>query len=138
MAAADAMQSRRCRPPRAESLRSESRPAGFHRCVQPAWSPAMTSRRLVLSVLCLVPASLAFGADWPQFRGTAVSGLSAETDLPSQWSTDKNVAWKAKVAGAAWSSPVVWGDKVFLTTAVSAGGRGEAPRAEAPKQDDAK
>lgn len=65
--------------------------------------------------------------DWPQFRGAAVSGLSSETKLPAEWSADKGVAWKAKIEGAAWSSPIVWGDKVFVTTAVAEGRGGAAP-----------
>jgi len=60
-----------------------------------------------------------WGGDWPQFRGPDGTGLSPEEKLPAEWAKDKNVLWKAKVPGYAWSSPVVWGDKVFVTTAVS-------------------
>src|SRR5262245_42852386 len=58
-------------------------------------------------------------ADWPQFRGPNGSATTAETGLPVEWGTDKNVAWKADVPGYGWSSPIVWGDKVVVTTAVS-------------------
>lgn len=58
-------------------------------------------------------------ADWPQFRGPGGSATATETNLPEEWSTSKNVAWKVKVPGYGWSSPIVWGDKVFVTTAVS-------------------
>jgi outer membrane protein assembly factor BamB len=80
-------------------------------------------RRLVLSAV--LPALLAAGpglADthWPQFRGSH-GGVAEGVDLPTSWDTTKNVAWSTKVPGKAWSSPVVWGDKVFVTTAVSAG-----------------
>ena len=44
---------------------------------------------------------------------------AAAKHLPAEWSTDKNVAWKAKLPGYGWSSPITWGDKVFVTTAVS-------------------
>jgi outer membrane protein assembly factor BamB len=59
------------------------------------------------------------GDDWPQFRGPSGSATSAEKPLPVKWSADTNVAWKAKLPGYGWSSPIVCGDKVFLTTAVT-------------------
>jgi outer membrane protein assembly factor BamB len=66
-----------------------------------------------------LPTSVGAG-DWPQFRGFNGSAISAETHLPSAWSADQNVAWKAQVPGYGWSAPIVWGDRVFITTAVSA------------------
>src|SRR5207237_4739613 len=59
------------------------------------------------------------GGEWPQFRGPGGTGVSEETALPLEWGEGKNVAWKVKVPGFGWASPVVWGDRVFLTTAVS-------------------
>ena len=56
-------------------------------------------------------------ANWPQFRGPQANGLSPSKTLPTEWSADKNIAWTADVPGLGWSSPVVWGDKIFLTTA---------------------
>ena len=56
--------------------------------------------------------------NWPQWRGPAGQGVSAETDLPSQWSGTENVAWKTAIPGRGHSSPIVWGKRVFLTTAV--------------------
>ncbi len=72
--------------------------------------------------LVLLPAAARAG-EWPQFRGPHSDGVAAEAALPAQWGAGKNVAWKAKVPGVAWSSPVVWGDKVFVTTAVTANQR---------------
>jgi outer membrane protein assembly factor BamB len=69
-------------------------------------------------------------ADWPQFRGPNGSATSAEAHLPTEWGADKNIDWKVNLPGYGWSSPVVWGDKVFVTTAVTdkqvkpGGGRG--------------
>ena len=68
--------------------------------------------------LALLPAAVR-ADDWPGFRGQGGCGVSAETGLPARWGAEENVAWKAKVPGYGWSSPVVWGDKVFVTTAVS-------------------
>jgi outer membrane protein assembly factor BamB len=56
--------------------------------------------------------------DWPQFRGPGGQGQSPERGLPIEWSESKNVAWKTAVPGRGWSSPVVAGGRVWLTTAV--------------------
>jgi outer membrane protein assembly factor BamB len=66
---------------------------------------------------CLAAAALA--DDWPEFRGPNGSAVSADKQLPAEWGRDSNVAWKVKLHGYGWSSPVVWGDRVFVTTAVS-------------------
>jgi hypothetical protein len=55
--------------------------------------------------------------DWPQFRGPTGQGHSAERGLPIEWSESKNIVWKVPVAGRAWSSPVIQGDRIWLTTA---------------------
>ena len=59
--------------------------------------------------------------NWPQWRGPGSNGVSAEKSLPSEWSTEKNILWKVAIPGRGRSSPVVWGDRVFLTTDVEAG-----------------
>jgi outer membrane protein assembly factor BamB len=56
--------------------------------------------------------------EWPQFRGPGGQGHSAETGLPVEWNETRNVAWKTKLPGLGWSSPVVAGGKVWITTAV--------------------
>lgn len=68
---------------------------------------------------CLVLAfvSLVFlGADWPNFRGPAATATSADSNTPTHWSSVANVAWKTALPGAGDSSPITWGDKVFVTT----------------------
>lgn len=60
-------------------------------------------------------------ADWPQFRGPNANGIVTETKLPTEWSPEKNVAWKISLPGVAWSCPIVVGDKIFVTTAVADG-----------------
>ena len=64
---------------------------------------------------------------WPQFRG-ASAGVVEDSILPSTWSATENVAWTLEIPGRVWSSPIVWGDRVFITSAV--GGAG----AEKPKK----
>jgi len=59
--------------------------------------------------------------NWPQFRGPGSQGRSAEVPLPLQWSATQNVRWKAAIPGESWSSPIVWGDRVFVTTATESG-----------------
>jgi outer membrane protein assembly factor BamB len=59
--------------------------------------------------------------NWPRFRGPTGQGLSAEKGLPLRWTSTSNVVWKAAVPGEGWSSPVVWGDRVFVTTATDGG-----------------
>ena len=63
----------------------------------------------------------AWAQNWPSFRGPAASGNSDKQNLPLQWDAQKgtNVRWKTPIAGLAHSSPIVWGDRVFVTTAVS-------------------
>jgi outer membrane protein assembly factor BamB len=60
---------------------------------------------------------------WPAFRGGDRAGVAEAATLPAAWDPATNVAWKADVPGRGWSSPVVWGDRVFLTTAVSSARR---------------
>lgn len=77
---------------------------------------------LALLVTPLVPAAPApIDQTWPQFRGHAGRGVSAIDTLPTKWSTSINVAWSAGVDGRGWSSPIVWGDQVIVTSAVGAG-----------------
>src|SRR6266498_3685029 len=58
---------------------------------------------------------------WPQFRGPGARGISDNARLPLTWSDIENVAWKRPVRGSGWSSPVVWGNKIFLTSVESEG-----------------
>src|SRR5688500_12447161 len=60
-------------------------------------------------------------ANWPQFRGPGAMGVADNPGLPDRWSTNENVAWKIEVPGRGWSSPIVWGERVFLTTVTSEG-----------------
>ncbi len=59
--------------------------------------------------------------DWPEFRGPAGQGHSAERNLPLTWSETNNVKWKAAIPGKGWSSPAIQGDRIWLTTATEDG-----------------
>jgi len=73
------------------------------------------------ALLVLLDASV-HGEDWPQFRGPTGQGHSSERGLPLDWSESRNVMWKTPVPGRGWSSPVVAGGRVWLTTSVTANG----------------
>lgn len=77
---------------------------------------------LPLTAALAIPA-LAAGADpaWPQYRGPESNPVGTHAKLPSQWSKTSNVEWSAAIPGRGWSSPVVTGGKVFLTTVVTEG-----------------
>lgn len=65
-------------------------------------------------------------ADWPQFRGNG-SGVSTEKEVPTEWAADKNVLWKTKIPGVGWSQPIIAGDKIFVTTAVTENQKNPSP-----------
>lgn len=76
---------------------------------------------LRLQGLLLVATATLNAENWPQFRGPTGQGLSRETRLPLKWSPTENIAWRTELAGQSWSSPIVWGDYVFVTTATDGG-----------------
>lgn len=84
--------------------------------------------RLAWSVLLLlVPAAAQTKVgNWPSFRGAHAAGVADGQNLPDLWDAEKgiNIKWKARIPGLAHSSPIVWGDRIFVTTAIS--GRGKA------------
>lgn len=73
---------------------------------------------LYLLILATVRVCGVSAEDWPQFRGPTGQGHSSERGLPLEWSETKNIAWKAPVPGDGWSSPVVAGGRVWLTTSI--------------------
>jgi outer membrane protein assembly factor BamB len=62
---------------------------------------------------------VARGENWSQFRGANGDGVAADAELPVAWGAENHLAWKVKLPGLAWSQPVVWDDRVFVTTAVT-------------------
>jgi len=75
---------------------------------------------LAIGLLGFMVASVSAG-DWAEFRGPTGQGHATASKLPTQWSSSKNVAWKTSIAGLGWSSPIVVGDRIYLTTAVPTG-----------------
>jgi outer membrane protein assembly factor BamB len=73
-------------------------------------------------VLLLVGAAVAGRAEnWSGFRGPTRQGISTEKNLPLHWSGESNVTWKTSIPGGGWSSPIIWQDRVFLTTTTENG-----------------
>lgn len=60
-------------------------------------------------------------AHWPQFRGPGARGVAEAASIPETWSATENVEWKRDLPGRGWSSPIVWGEHVFLSTVVNTG-----------------
>ena len=79
------------------------------------------TRRILSVALTLIPACAAADGNWPQFRGPSGSGLGDGANPPVQWDVEKktNITWTAEIPGLSVSSPVVWGDRIFVTTAIS-------------------
>jgi outer membrane protein assembly factor BamB len=85
-----------------------------------------TLKLLMTRLLRLLSAAFVCSAgaeNWPRFRGPTGQGLSSERDLPIQWSAEQNVKWKTAIHGEGWSSPIIWGDRVYVTTVTDANTR---------------
>jgi len=75
-----------------------------------------------VAITILIAATARAADNWPQFRGPTMNAAVADNpDLPETWSQTENVEWVASVPELGWSSPIVWGDRVFFTTATSQG-----------------
>jgi outer membrane protein assembly factor BamB len=77
----------------------------------------LTRRAIPFVALALLAAAGRAG-EWPSWRGPTGDGVSQETDVPVRWAAAYNIAWKTPIPGKGHSSPVVWGDRVFVTSAV--------------------
>lgn len=79
---------------------------------------------LLILLVCLglsVVGHTAGPSEWPQFRGPGGMAVADESSLPERWSASDNVAWSVEIPGRGWSSPIVWRDRVFVTSAISPG-----------------
>ena len=81
------------------------------------------TRRISLALIAAISLGIATtgssaAGNWPQWRGPDGSGISTEKNLPAQWSTTRNIKWKTPIDGRGHSSPIVWDNKIFVTTAI--------------------
>ena len=120
-----------CRPLRA------ARSLGARRSVKPwlsiYWPDEDASLGICGVLLWMLPVP---AGDWPQWRGPGSQGISAETGLPTSWSSTKNLAWKASLAGTGASSPIVSGGLVIVTSQIGSysTASGSDPKAGARRQ----
>lgn len=95
-------------------------------------------RRILPAVFILLIAGVVGAAPepdawWPQWRGPLGTGVGPAADPPSRWSESENLRWKVAIPGRGHASPVVWGDRIYLTTAVPTEATA-APEPPAPGQ----
>ncbi len=76
--------------------------------------------------------------NWPQWRGPQATGVSSTANPPTQWSAEQNIKWKVKLPGEGLSTPIVWGDRIFIQTAIPTGKKVEAEKKEEEKADEPK
>jgi outer membrane protein assembly factor BamB len=81
----------------------------------------LQTNALVIALTLAAGLARADGASWPQFRGPEANPVGESSRLPDRWSTADNVEWKLDIPGRGWSSPIVTGGKVFLTTVTTDG-----------------
>src|SRR5216684_7801401 len=73
---------------------------------------------IILTPILLLSVDAPTTVNWPQWRGPQSTGVAPDKNLPTEWSATKNVTWKTPIPGRGLSSPIVWGHRIFLTTAV--------------------
>src|SRR4029453_15097839 len=81
-----------------------------------------------LAIVALVATVVIKADDWPNWRGPEASGVSAERTLPTRWSATENTAWKGAIAGVGIFTPIVSGDRVFVTSQIGTGISRQGPR----------
>ena len=81
-------------------------------------SVALTLSLFSSTIVFNTTAAAVTDASWPQWRGPSGQGVSAEKNLPAEWTATKNIKWKTLIPGRGHSSPIVWGNRIFLTTAI--------------------
>lgn len=83
---------------------------------------------LALCLLCWLTPLTVRAENWPAWRGPRGDGSSTETGLPLRWSNTDNVVWKTPLPGSGYSSPIIWGDRVYLTWCLDEDAKPEKPR----------
>jgi outer membrane protein assembly factor BamB len=79
----------------------------------------MVRRTMVAAGLAALSVVAVSAENWPQFRGPQAGVAADDPALPDTWGPTQNVVWEADVPGVGWSSPIVWGDHIFVTSAVN-------------------
>jgi outer membrane protein assembly factor BamB len=84
-------------------------------------------RPVLFAFASLLAVTTSSGTNWPQYRGERASGVDASMPLPTKWNveTGENIRWQTPIPGLAHAAPIVWGDRVYVATAVQAGPKSE-------------
>ena len=77
----------------------------------------MRTHVLNLSAVVLLASAVVNAENWPQWRGPSLNGVSNEKNLPLKWTTEENIAWKLAMPEWSGSTPIIWGDRIFLNVA---------------------
>ena len=77
--------------------------------------------------LSALAADLAPDEQWPQWRGPLALGVAPKANPPVEWSETKNVKWKVAIPGSGTATPIVWGERIFIQTAIPTGQKGTVP-----------
>jgi len=83
---------------------------------------------LLTLLLTMMTTTAVAQSHWSQFRGPGSRGVADGSQIPDRWTATENVAWKRDIPGRGWSSPVVWNDRIFLTTVINMGKTEEAKK----------
>src|ERR1700722_361796 len=86
-------------------------------CSTPCRQAARWTWMLLLPLAC-VGGSSAIAENWPAWRGPAGTGVSADGDLPLNWDVKQNVLWRVPLPDRGNSTPIVWGDRIFITQGI--------------------
>jgi len=91
---------------------------------EPNLAPPRTVTRTMFNPAVRLPPADDRAGNWPSFRGPHAAGIADEQHLPDRWNvgTGENILWRTSIPGLAHSSPIVWGDRMFVTSAVSSRG----------------
>src|SRR5438552_951304 len=82
-------------------------------------SLALVMIAVALATLSSFPPRIAFADNWPQWRGPLLNGVSNEKNLPVKWTTEENVTWKLPLPAWSGSTPIIWGDLIFLNVSLN-------------------
>jgi len=77
----------------------------------------MKRQTLHILTFVMLSISVAHAENWPQWRGPSLNGVSSEKNLPAKWTTEENIAWKLAMPEWSGSTPIIWGDRIFLNVA---------------------
>src|SRR5687768_17952693 len=83
----------------------------------------MSRFNLVATALVLALSPLASAQNWPQWRGPLANGVAPNADPPTTWSESQNIKWKVRIPGNGYATPIIWGNQIFIQTAIPAAAR---------------